>query len=62
MLYFSYGSNMSIKRIIDGVPSAKKIGVGKLLSHELKFHKVSNKDGSAKCDIRSHFKTYLSQS
>jgi len=42
---------MSIKRILSRVPSAKKIGVGKLSSHELKFHKVSNNDGSAKCDI-----------
>ncbi len=41
---------MSIKRLLDRVPSAKKVGVGILEKHELKFHKISNKDGSAKCD------------
>jgi gamma-glutamylcyclotransferase len=48
--YFSYGSNMSIKRLLDRVPSAKKVGVGILEMHDLKFHKISNNDGSAKCD------------
>jgi len=48
--YFSYGSNMSIKRLLTRVPSAKKVDVGILEKHELKFHKISNKDGSAKCD------------
>lgn len=51
MLYFSYGSNMSIKRITDRVPSARVFGIGKLTEHELRFHKVSQNDGSAKCDI-----------
>lgn len=51
MLYFSYGSNMSLKRIRDRVPSATVIGTGKLLGHELRFHKISTIDGSAKCDI-----------
>ena len=51
MLYFSYGSNMSKKRIVDRVPSATVVGVAMLKSHELRFHKVSKKDGSAKCDI-----------
>lgn len=50
MHYFSYGSNMSIRRLHDRVPSAKKVGVGILERHELRFHKVSKKDGSAKCD------------
>ena len=52
MHYFSYGSNMSIKRLLDRVPSAEKIGVGILEKHKLIFHKVSNEDGSAKCDAR----------
>ena len=52
MHYFSYGSNMSIKRLLDRVPSAKKVDIGILEAHELKFHKISNKDGSAKCDAR----------
>ncbi len=41
---------MSIRRLIDRVPSAKKVDVGELEKHELKFHKISKKDGSAKCD------------
>lgn len=50
MYYFSYGSNMSIKRLLARVPSARKIGTGTLEKHELRFHKKSGKDGSAKCD------------
>lgn len=50
MYYFSYGSNMSIKRLLERVPSAKKVDVGTLEMHELKFHKISKNDGSAKCD------------
>ena len=52
MYYFSYGSNMSIRRFLLRVPSASRIGAGLLKKHELRFHKVSSKDGSAKCDIR----------
>lgn len=43
---------MSIKRLLDRVPSAIKVDVGILELHELKFHKISKKDGSAKCDAR----------
>ena len=50
MYYFSYGSNMSIRRLVERIPSAKAIGVAKLAGHILKFHKAS-KDGSGKCDI-----------
>lgn len=49
MLYFSYGSNMSIKRIKDRVPSASFISTATLCKHDLRFHK-RGKDGSAKCD------------
>jgi hypothetical protein len=51
MLYFAYGSNMSIRRLIDPkrVPSARKLCVARLPEHHLKFHKKSS-DGSAKCD------------
>lgn len=52
MHYFSYGSNMSIKRLLARVPSAKKIDTGILEGHKLKFHKISKKDGSAKCDVK----------
>jgi len=43
---------MSIKRLLDRVPSAKKVDIGIIEKHQLKFHKVSKKDGSAKCDAR----------
>ena len=45
---------MSSRRLLSRVPSAKIIGTAVLTHHELRFHKISNKDGSAKCDI---FKT-----
>jgi len=49
MLYFSYGSNMSIKRLQSRVPSARFISTAFLCQHELRFHKESD-DGSGKCD------------
>lgn len=49
VLYFSYGSNMSSKRIRRRTPSARFISVATLTMHELRFHKSSS-DGSAKCD------------
>jgi len=50
MHYFSYGSNMSIRRLLARVPSATKIDTGILERHQLRFHKAAIKDGSAKCD------------
>ena len=50
MFYFSYGSNMSINRLRERVSSAKFLAVAILSEHELKFHKISKKDGSGKCD------------
>jgi len=49
MLYFSYGSNMSSRRLRDRVPSADFMIVATLHGHELRCHKVS-RDGSGKCD------------
>lgn len=59
MIYFSYGSNMSIRRLCARVPSATRIATGMLALHQLRFHKKSV-DGSAKCDAQrsedpSHF-------
>ena len=51
MLCFSYGSNMSLARIRDRVPSARFFAVATLKAHRLKFHKIS-KDGSGKCDAK----------
>jgi hypothetical protein len=50
MKYFAYGSNMSLPRLRERVPSAERIGVFTLAEHSLRFHKVSKKDGSGKCD------------
>lgn len=49
MLYFSYGSNMSVPRLKDRVPSANVKYVATLNGHILQFHKKSI-DGSSKCD------------
>lgn len=49
IVYFSYGSNMSFRRLHRRVSKARMIDVGRLEEHKLKFHKRS-KDGSAKCD------------
>jgi hypothetical protein len=49
MLYFSYGSNMSSRRLVRRVPSAKFVTTAVLPGHKLHFHKKSL-DGSAKCD------------
>ena len=40
---------MSILRLRQRVPSAKRVGAFSLYGHDLRFHKKSN-DGSAKCD------------
>jgi len=49
MLYFAYGSNLSLPRLRQRVPSAELITVGTLREHRLLFHKIG-RDGSAKCD------------
>ena len=49
MLYFAYGSNMSVKRFNRRIKSAKLMGNYMLLGHKLKFHKIG-KDNSGKCD------------
>lgn len=49
MHYFAYGSNMSLSRLRERVPSAEPVGCFALNGHDLRFHKPS-KDGSGKCD------------
>lgn len=49
MYYFAYGSNMSLSRLRERVPSAEAVGCFSLNGHDLRFHKLS-KDGSGKCD------------
>lgn len=48
--YFAYGSNMATARLRKRMPSAEPLGVATLPGHELRFHKRSKKDRSAKCD------------
>lgn len=50
-VYFAYGSNMSVRRLTQRVPSARALGVGTLDDHQLMFRKKSRIDCSAKCDI-----------
>lgn len=49
MLYFSYGSNMSLARLRDRAASARLHSTAILPAHRLKFQKIG-KDNSAKCD------------
>lgn len=48
--YFAYGSNMSVRRLKSRTPGAIPKGTFILPKHDLRFHKSSNTDGSAKCD------------
>jgi len=41
---------MSLPRLKQRAPGAERIGVFTLAGHSLRFHKVSRKDGSGKCD------------
>jgi len=52
MLYFAYGSNMSIKRMQKRVPSAVVRCTGFVTGYVLKFNKISV-DGSGKDNIES---------
>ena len=49
ILYFAYGSNMSISRLALRVGTPRRIGMCRLDSHDLRFHKAG-RDGSGKCD------------
>ena len=49
LFYFSYGSNMSLRRLRQRISDVQMIDIGRLEKHKLEFHKKSN-DGSGKCD------------
>ena len=51
MIYFSYGSNMSIKRLSSRITKISRLGIATLHKHDLRFHKVSINNGGGKCDI-----------
>lgn len=50
MHYFAYGSNMLHARLHQRVPSARPLGVARLVRYRLAWHKAST-DGSGKCDV-----------
>lgn len=54
IIYFAYGSNMCSRRLQARVPSARVRTKACLSGYQLRFHKHSLVDGSAKCDA---FKT-----
>ncbi len=49
MNYFAYGSNLHVKRLLERVPSARVVAVGRLGGFDLRFHK-RGQDDSAKCN------------
>ncbi len=49
LYYFTYGSNMSTRRLSARVSTAKKLCTAYLPAHQLRFHK-RGMDDSAKCD------------
>ena len=49
MLYFAYGSNMSVPRIQQRINGAKQVDIARLAGYQLRFHK-RGRDGSGKCD------------
>lgn len=48
--YFAYGSNMALARLQQRVPSAAPVSAGRVIGHQLRFHKLGS-DGSGKCDL-----------
>ena len=51
--YFAYGSNMLAARLLERIPTARRIGVAQLRGHRLLFDKRGSKDGSGKCHVES---------
>ena len=49
--YFAYGSNLHPLRLGRRTPSCRLLGVAKLTGYQLQFHKRSDADGSAKCNV-----------
>lgn len=49
--YLAYGSNLHPLRLIERVPSARVMGIVPMVGRSVKFHKRSNLDQSAKCNL-----------
>ncbi len=52
VLYFAYGSNLCASRLASRVPQASFVDIGRLVDHELRFHK-RGRDGTAKADAHA---------
>lgn len=54
MLYFAYGSNLLPRRLRapERAPGARHVAVGRLRGWELRFHKLSDVDGSGKAGVQ----------
>lgn len=48
--YFAYGSNLHPLRLGRRTPSCQLMGAAQLSGYQLRFHKRSDADGSAKCN------------
>ena len=53
LYYAAYGSNLHPVRLAERVPSAEPLGTAFIPGWSLRFNKLSNVDGSAKCSIES---------
>lgn len=53
LYYAAYGSNLHPVRLAERVPSAELVGTAFIPGWSLRFNKLSNIDGSAKCSIES---------
>jgi gamma-glutamylcyclotransferase len=51
--YFAYGSNMLEARLLERIPTARRLHVGRLRGYRLLFDKRGSKDGSGKCHVES---------
>lgn len=49
--YLAYGSNLHPLRLKERAPSARVVGVVAMPGRVVRFHKRSNTDASAKCDL-----------
>ncbi len=50
MMYFAYGSNMCIGRMKNRIPGAASCCTAVLAGYTIKFHTLSPRDGSGKCN------------
>jgi hypothetical protein len=49
-LYFAYGSNMHLPRLLERAPSARRVALGEACDHRFAWNKLG-RDGSAKANL-----------